>query len=382
MTIAILVWSRIWGGLESHAVDLVNAAVDAGHDVTLACVGSETAALYRARNLRATIEATDPPPSTVTGWYRYFRSLRCDVCLFEKGTLHVGSLALDVAARLAFRAFVVIQQLEPPVLGPRTASKHLGGMVPGLGLWWYRQRTRGWLRSLMPVRTICISESVRSALSRGYGFATRKMPIIPNGVDTVRFSPGPAVKARATGGTVIVATAARLVQEKGIDVALRGFARALASSPVPMELHIANDGAERQALEALTDALGIREHVRFLGFQRDLTAFYRGVDIFLVPSRIEAQGLIVLEALSSGCLVVASSVGGIPEMITRPELGILVPADDPEAIAEAILTLSRLPADDRQARNAAGVKYVADHFDSRTQCGAILSLVQQLSGGA
>ena len=382
MRVAILVWSRIWGGLESHAVDLVSAAVDAGHEVKLACVGSETAALYRARNLRATIEAIDPPPSTVTGWYRYFRSLRCDVCIFEKGTLHVGSLALDVAARLAFKAFVVIQQLEPPVLGARTASRYFGGMVPGIGLWWYRQRTRGWLRSLMPVQTICISESVRSALSKGYGFATRKMPIIPNGVDVVRFSPGPAVRARATGGTVIVATAARLVQEKGIDVALRGFARALASSPVPMELHIANDGAERQALEALTDALGIREGVRFLGFQRDLTAFYRGVDIFLVPSRIEAQGLIVLEALSSGCLVVASSVGGIPEMITGPELGILVPADDPDAIAEAILTLSRLPDDERQARHAAGVRYVADHFDSRTQCGAILSLVQQLSGGA
>ena len=384
MTLAILVWSRIWGGLESHVVDLARTAAGDGHHVVLACVGPETAALFGGRDLPARIQEATTPPSSIVGWYRWFRTLDAEVCLFEKGTLHTGSLALDLAARMAFKAFVVIQQLEPPRLGPRTRSRHLG-VLPGLGLWWFRQRFGGWLRSLGPARTVCISQAVRSGLINDYGFAPDRLPIVPNGTDTERFHPArdAATTSDETGRPFVVGTAARLVHNKGIDVALRAFAQVLQQSPAaPVALHVANDGAERGPLEALAATLGIADRVRFLGFQRDLPAFYRSLDLFLVPSRIEAQGLIVLEALASGCLVVASRVGGIPEMITQPDLATLVPPDDPDVLASAIQAARSLTLEQRRRRRAAGIAHVAAHFDTVTQCRQILSMARQLSGEA
>jgi len=387
MTIAILVWSRIWGGLESHVVDLAVTASQDGHHVILACVGKETATLFETRGAPATLQVVTSPTAaySVRGWYRQFRALGATACVFEKGTLHTGSLAMDLAARAAFKVFVTIQQLEPPTLGVRSSKRYLGGFVPGLGLWWYRQRFRGWLRSLSPARTICITQAVQSALETSYGFASRRLPVIHNGVDVDRFSPDTdAARAPASiGAPLTFGTAARLIHEKGIDVAIRAFARAVRQAPdVPMRLLIANDGSERHALEQLAQQLGVAEEVRFLGFQRDLPAFYRTVDIFLVPSRIEAQGLIVLEAMASGCLVIASAVGGIPEMITRSELGTLVPPDDASALAEAMNEVRRLSSDERRARAAAGRTHVCEHFVARTQCREILELVEHLASEA
>jgi len=386
MRIAILVWSRIWGGLESHVMDLAATAAGDGHEVVLACVGAEPADLFRARQIPASIQVIDLPtgPGSVLRWYRQFRALNVTACLFEKGTLHTGSVAMDLAARAAFRVYLVIQQLEPPRLGPRRSTRHLGGIVPGLGLWWYRQRFLGWLRSLAPRQTICITEAVRSALQDEYGFSGARLEVVYNGVDVDRFTPGPGAlphhAAEAAPRPVTCGTAARLVHEKGIDVAVRAFA--LLAPDVPMRLLIANDGPERAALEALVRELGLTDRVQFTGFQRDLAAFYRGLDILLVPSRIEAQGLIVLEAMACGCLVIASAVGGIPEMISRRELGTLVPPEDAGALAAAIDDARRLSPDQRHAQAAAARAHVCAEFVAQTQCRKILALAGQLAAEA
>jgi glycosyltransferase involved in cell wall biosynthesis len=389
MRIAILVWSRIWGGLESHVMDLATTAAGDGHEVVLVCVGQQAAALFKPRGIPATIRVIDAStgPGAVLRWYRQFRALNVTACLFEKGTLHTGSLAMDLAARAACRVYVAIQQLEPPRLGPRRSTRHFGGLVPGVGFWWYRQRFLGWLRSLAPMRTVCITEAVRSALEADYGFSSGRLDVIHNGVDVDRFtrvsdaaglsSPGLAQRPLTLG------TAARLVHEKGIDVAIRAFARVVQHSPdVPMRLLIANDGPERESLEALARDLGLTDRVQFSGFQRDLPAFYRSLDIFLVPSRIEAQGLIVLEAMACECLVIASAAGGIPEMITGPELGTLVPPDDAPALATAIEDARRLSPDKRAAQAAAARAHVCAEFVAQTQCRKILSLTAQLAAEA
>ncbi len=261
MKVAILVWSRIWGGLESHVMDLAATALEDGHQVIVACVGADTAALFQARGMRAPIQVINPPAAGVgiLAWYRQFRALGVQACIYEKGTLHAGSLSLDVAARAAFRVFVAIQQLEPPVLGARRTKRHMGGLVPGLGLWWYRQRFRGWLRSLAPVRTICITEAVRSALATAYGFSPQRLPVIYNGVDTDRFSPATDETAPdetpGVVGSFTFGTSARLEREKGIDVAIHAFAQVVRDAPgVPMRLLVANHGSERAGARAARES--------------------------------------------------------------------------------------------------------------------------------
>lgn len=125
----------------------------------------------------------------------------------------------------------------------------------------------------------------------------------------------------------------RLVKEKGFDVLVRAAAKA--GTPVV----VAGDGTERPKLEALATEVGA--DVTFLGpvAPGALGPMYRAARIVAVPSRREGFGLVAAEALANGRAVVASSVGGLRSVVTDGVTGLLVPADDPEALAEALVAV-------------------------------------------
>jgi len=124
----------------------------------------------------------------------------------------------------------------------------------------------------------------------------------------------------------------RLVSVKGVDVALR----ALSELDPAYTLTICGDGDEREALEALAQRLGVDDRVTFEGWvdHDDIAEYARRASIQLVPSRYEPFGIVALEAIAAGCPVVASDTGGLPEAVGT--CGVLVPPDDPEALARGI----------------------------------------------
>jgi glycosyltransferase involved in cell wall biosynthesis len=379
MKIAVLVHASVWGGLETHAVDLVRCFTRAGHQAHLACVTQRTASLFIARGLTLPIRVLRPPDGalSVRAWIHALRELDAEACVFEKGTLHTGTVALDAAARLVFgRAFVTIEQLEPPVLGPR--PRH-GFSLRGHGLWWYRQRMRGRMRSIFPHRIVCISEAVRHSLASDYGFPRQRLAVIANGVDTERFTPAERASARRhhqiPDDVLVVATACRLIPQKGVDVALRAFATAVQQRPGGRTRFIvAGDGPEKPRLQQLCRELSLCERVQFPGFVTDMAGFVPAVDVFLVPSRIEAQGIIVLEAMASGCDVIASRVGGIPDMISNSRVGTLVAPDDVAAWSVAIDASLRRTANERSVRGANAREHVVRDFSASRQADRILRL--------
>ena len=380
MRVVVVVWTRFWGGLESHAVELTKRIAERGHDVRIACVGAATTDLFLAHDPSLPLVTLAEPSGhgTVLYWLRQFRALEADACVFEKGTLRTASVQFDIAARLAFQPYLVIEQLEPPVLERRRHGHRFG--LPTPGLWWYRLRYSGWLRSLFPNRVICITRAVRAGLETDYAYARARTTIINNGVDTVRFGPSKRHASRAGLGlseTIkVVGTACRLVPQKGIDVAIRAFAQVAAPTRDTACLLIAGEGPERPELERLVHELGLVAQVRFLGFVRDTSTLIPAIDVFLVPSRIEAQGIVVLEALASGCDVIASAVGGIPEV--ADPVATMVPPDDAGALASAIAKALDRSVQERQLRAMAARRHVESHFDARQQCGLIVDLITTL----
>jgi len=138
-------------------------------------------------------------------------------------------------------------------------------------------------------------------------------------------------------------------------------------------LVLVGDGPEREGVEKLAGALGLGPYVTFLGEQLHLGGLFAQADLFVLPSEQESFGLAALEALASGVPVVASDVGGLPEVVRDGETGLLVPPHDPRALAVAVLELLR----DEPRRAAMGRAARAD-ATARFRPGPVLDRFEAL----
>jgi glycogen synthase len=189
------------------------------------------------------------------------------------------------------------------------------------------------------------------ALSESLGrLTTHTLPglryaVVPNGVDLKLFHPPEVVRQPGTTPVRCLAVA-RLVERKGLGCLIRAFALLERGR---FQLDIAGDGPDRQALQALAAHHGVAEEIRFLGsLSRAVVAErYREADLFTLPSTAESFGNVFAEALASGLPIVASQVGGIPDLVEHGHNGLLVSPGDPHALAQAI----RYLADDPQLRS-------------------------------
>lgn len=163
-----------------------------------------------------------------------------------------------------------------------------------------------------------------------------KFAVVMNGIDVDSFS---QKQSRSGKNGIVVGSVGRLSTEKGHDILLKAFALALKKVP-DMRLVIVGDGSESENLKAITKRHEISEKVSFPGNTNDVRGFLSGMDIFVLPSRYESQGIAAMEAMSAGLPVIASDVGGIPGIITDQVEGLLVNPEDTEALANAIEKLA------------------------------------------
>ena len=200
------------------------------------------------------------------------------------------------------------------------------------------------LRQLTPLmsRLIVVSKAIERKI-RDEGRTGAPVSLIYNGVDLQRYTDQqPCCTLHEDYGipenAPIVGVVARLEPEKGHRTLVDAWPEVLALIPDAWLL-IVGEGSERNALEAEAVSLGIESRVMFTGRRDDVPAVTAALDIAVLPSYREAQGLSVLEAMALGRPVVASNVGGIPEMIEDGVTGLLVPPDDCPALAAAIVRL-------------------------------------------
>ncbi len=208
------------------------------------------------------------------------------------------------------------------------------------------EEDREMLRVLTPAmdQLIAVSKMIEDKLV-AEGRTTAPITRIYNGVDLSRYE---RVEACCTlpdeygmePGSQIVGVVARLEPEKGHPTLLEAWPQVLRAVP-DAYLLIVGEGSRREALEAQTRDLRIAHRVVFTGRRDDVPSVTAAFDVAVLPSYREAQGLSVLEALALSRPVVASNVGGIPEMITDGVNGVLVPPHDPDALAAAIIRLLR-----------------------------------------
>jgi glycosyltransferase involved in cell wall biosynthesis len=144
-----------------------------------------------------------------------------------------------------------------------------------------------------------------------------------------------------------------------------------------LRLEIAGTGAQREDLEREVGRLGLTGRVCFLGWQRDLGPIFRSWDIFAMPSLEEGFGMAGLEAMAQGLPVVATSVGGLPEIVKDGQTGYLVPPSDVMALAGRLRLL--IPdSEHRRAMGAAGRERARNHFSVDRMVAEIAAIYDSL----
>ncbi len=220
--------------------------------------------------------------------------------------------------------------------------------------------------STMPI--IAVSRWVQDKTA-SYVSDPGRIRYVPNGVETPRNFAFRLPK----DGRPNVLFCGRLVAEKGADIAILALAVLKAEGavqPLP-RLHVAGVGSEELLLRRLAHLTGVDDDVTFHGSIPQAIHADAGADLVVVPSRLEPCGLVVMEAMSSEIPLIASDVGGIPEMIRAGVDGRLVEPDSPRALASAIGEALKAPS--REAVESARLRYL-QQYTARTMAERTVSV--------
>ena len=306
------------GGSERHLLTLLPALAERGADPVF--VGLDDPAwdaepFYRELGVPAVrVRAPrDVDPRLLLALRRELQRLRPDV-------VHTHLVHADVYGALAARATVVSTKHndDPFRLGP------------------FRHVERALARRVS--RVIAITQALARFTVERVGLPAEKVEVVHYGLD----EPPPAWAENRPlllpeGARVLLAIS-RLTTQKGVDVAVRALAE-VRREHADAVLVVLGEGEEREALERLARDLGVAEAVFLPGRAGDVADWLARAELFVHPARWEGFGLVLLEAMLVGRPVVASAVSAVPEIVVDGDTGLLVPPDDPAALARALARL-------------------------------------------
>jgi N-acetyl-alpha-D-glucosaminyl L-malate synthase BshA len=218
-------------------------------------------------------------------------------------------------------------------------------------------------------RVTAVSAFLREETYRAFGCAGCDVIVIPNFVSTAEYHPPTGDTRRrslAPDGHKVLVHVSNFRPVKRVTDVVRVFAGV--RRELPATLVLVGDGPDRDAAEQEVDRLGLRRDVRFLGKVDDVAEILRGSDLFLLPSETESFGLAALEAMACAVPVLATAVGGLPEVVVHGETGFLSPKGDVEAMIANGLRVLRdgaLQARMREAAARRSLEFAADRIVPR-----------------
>lgn len=329
-----------FGGAQRYVYDLARESSKLGHEVTVLCGLSAPAdgkSVLIEKLQRENIEVISIP------------SLGRDISPFN-----------DIRSFLFM--FKVLGKLKPDVFHINSSKMGILGSVAGrlMGVskiiftshgWafnedrpWYQKfllKIIYWKVIMFSHKTICVSDKTREVVAH-WPFVRNKLVVIKNSIEAFNLIERSKARLALVPGiptdTLLVGTIAELHHVKGLDILLQAWQRFIKHNKA--KLVIIGEGKERNALEYMIQDLGMEDSVTLKGFVEDARSLLSGFDIFCMPSRSEALGYALLEAGLAELPVIATAVGGIPEVIESGINGVLVPVENAEALFSTMILLA------------------------------------------
>ena len=276
-------------------------------------------------------------------------------------TTHTVTARNQADLRAAVHLAIQLRRERPDILHLQTSKEYFSGAIAAR---WARVPavvvSRHMLLPVKPIvrrlfqkvdAVVVLSQAVRDNLLL-YGVPDAKVNVIYAGIDTREFSraaeDGSGCTARVAlgvpDGNLLLGMAGRFVEGKGHACLLDAMA-SLIGQGVPTTLALVGEGPLRGEMEARARTLGIADQVIFAGFHPNLPAFMAALDVFVMASTCqEVMPLVLMEAMSAGCPVVATEVGGVSEIVASGRTGLLVPPGDAAALADALRRVGEDPS--------------------------------------
>ena len=289
---------------------------------------------------------------------RLIKQLKPDVIhAHDPHGVALAALALSMSTQLA----------KPPLVASRRVDFHIKGNA--LSRWKYRQVDC----------FVCASDAIRKMLIAD-GVPPAYVVTIHEGIDLAHVAAAPPADLHAElwlpHHAPVVGNVAALVPHKG-QRHLVDAAALVVKQVRDARVVIAGEGELRASLERQIRERHLEKHVFLAGFRPDILSVHKGFDIFVMSSVTEGLGTSLLDAMACGKPVVATTAGGMPEVVADGESGILVPPRDDAALAAAIIRLLK-DAPLRQAMGAAGERRVREHFSSERMVQDTLDLYKRV----
>jgi glycosyltransferase involved in cell wall biosynthesis len=357
----LVIGGEIAGG-QLVALQLAHGARDRG-DVVSFVSPADGPFAARAREEGFAVDVADVGRTyRIDGVLRLARLLRRE----RADVLHTHTLAAaNVLSRTAGRLAPV------PVVSHLHIANH------------FRPATRVLLANLdnatarFAAALVAVSEDTRRAYDeQGY---PQRIRVVYNGVAATSADPnGLRNELSIPVDAPLVAEVGRLCDVKGQRELIDAVARLPGAHAVFVGADLEQGGAYERALRTRAEQLGVADRVVFAGFRDDAARVVAAADVFALPSWTEGLPLVVLEAMALGRPVVATTVGGTPELVADGETGLLVPPRDVEALTAA---LKRVLDDDglRRRLGEAGRRRVAEHFSSEAMTREILAVYDEVT---
>ena len=320
--IGLVIGQLTYGGAESQLYELAHHLAR-DHTVFVYCLSSKDQP-YGDRLRAAGVEVRVLPANGSLDWSRVRRlaaALRADRIELVHAYLFIASAYAYLATR-RLPGVVLVGSARNCKLEPSAVRRFV------------LRRAFGACDAVL-----CNSEEMARFATRHYGAPESRLHVVYNGVDLDRFS----ARGRVDGQSLRIGTVGRLERQKNFDVFVDAAGLVLKRHPNAL-FEVVGEGSLRAEVEGKVAAEGLSEHVRLVGTQADVPGFLSTLDQFWLTSDWEGTPNVVLEAMAASVPVVATAVGGTPEIVADGETGFLVPPGDAPAVAEAALSLAGDPA--------------------------------------
>jgi sugar transferase (PEP-CTERM/EpsH1 system associated) len=231
-------------------------------------------------------------------------------------------------------------------------------------------------------RVVGVGQAVRQAVIANEGIPPERVSVIYNGVDAATFTADFPQRERIrsdlglSAGDLVILQVARLDYLKDHATAVRTIKRVAARHP-EVRLILVGDGPEQEKIQAEIRRCDLGRHIRLLGLRNDVGRLLHAADVFLLTSISEGIPLTAIEAMNAGLPVVATRVGGLPEIVVQGRTGVLAPSRDDEELADCILRLAADPAL-RAAMGRAGRERARAVFSQSRMHQQYLELYQEM----